>query len=346
VPLDPSRSISALIATARALARGTDLDARLALIAAHAADLAGGTGAAVLLLDDEAGAFVPMAAHAGGGSDGAAPAADEPLRPDDADHPLARAVRERRNVIAEGATTQIPGLGAGGGDTVLVIPMVLDDASGGQVADGVLVCVTGATPDEATMTLLGAFADLAAVAVHQTRLEHALAERADWYDRVAHTDPLTGLANRRTFDRVLELELARAGRRQDPVSIALFDVAGFEQINERRGGDTGDDILRHVAATLADSVRLVDTVARYGRDEFVVIAPGAAGRVVAQRVLDAVAALDRGEDAEPIDLRVGLALFPDDGASSAELLVSAEEALRRAKGQSADPIVAAGTAEG
>ena len=345
MPLDPSRSTSALIATARALARGTDLDARLALIAANASELAGGTGAAVLLLDDEAGAFVPMATHAGSGSDGATPVADEPLRPDDADDPLARAVRERRTVIAEGGTTAIPGLRVGRGDTAVVIPMVLDDAAGSQVADGVVVCVTGAAPDDETMALLGALADLAAVAVHQTRLEHALAERADWYDRVAHTDPLTGLANRRTFDRVLELELARAGRRRDPVSIALFDVAGFEPLDERRGAEAGDDVLRHVGATLADSVRLVDTVARYGRDEFVVIAPGAAGRVVAQRVLDAVAALDLGEGAEPIDLRVGLALFPEDGDSAGALLVAAEEALQRAKGPAAEHIVAASTAE-
>jgi diguanylate cyclase (GGDEF)-like protein len=187
-------------------------------------------------------------------------------------------------------------------------------------------------------------ADLAASAVHQTRLEQALAERSDWYDRVAHTDPLTGLANRRTFDRVLELEIARAGRQQSPVSLAIFDIDDLATINEAHGANVGDDVLREVASTLADCVRLVDTVARYGRDEFVLVAPGAAGRTVAQRVVDAVAALQPGSSTPPIDLRVGLAVFPTDGATADALLQAAERALAVAKRAEAGQIVDAADA--
>ena len=91
---------------------------------------------------------------------------------------------------------------------------------------------------------------------------------------MAHTDPLTGIANERTVARVLELELARAGRQGGEVSLALFDIDDFRSANASDGHQVGDDILRRVAAVLAESVRLVDTVGRIGGDEFVLVAPG------------------------------------------------------------------------
>ena len=109
-----------------------------------------------------------------------------------------------------------------------------------------------------------ALADLCAVAIRQARLESALLERADWIGRLANTDSLTGLANKVTFERMLELEIARATRQETLLSVLLFDIDGFAEINDRAGAATGDEVLRHVAATLADQVRLVDTVARYG----------------------------------------------------------------------------------
>ena len=75
------------------------------------------------------------------------------------------------------------------------------------------------------------------------RSRHATAgaaEQEDWQERLAHLDPLTGLANRRTLDRVLELEIARAGRQQSDVSVAVFDVDGFRAVNEREGAAAGE----------------------------------------------------------------------------------------------------------
>ena len=111
---------------------------------------------------------------------------------------------------------------------------------------------------------------------------------------MAHTDPLTGLANERTVGRILELELARAGRQGSEVSLAMFDVDDFQATNRDSGNEAGDDVLRRVAAVLAESVRLVDTVGRIGGDEFVLVAPGSAGMTVARRVLDGIAALPAG----------------------------------------------------
>ncbi len=157
--------------------------------------------------------------------------------------------------------------------------------------------------------ILQAIADLAAVAVDRARLGSLAAERSEWFERMAHTDPLTGLANTRTLGRVLELELARAARQGGEVSVALIDVDGLTGVNEASGHEAGDDVLRAVATVLAESVRLVDTVARYGGDEFVLIAPGAAGMTVAQRVLDGVAGLAE-QHGRQISVSVGLARFP------------------------------------
>ena len=119
---------------------------------------------------------------------------------------------------------------------------------------------------------------------------------------MAHSDPLTGLANERTVARVLELELARAGRQGSEVSLAMFDIDDFQATNRDGGHAAGDDVLRRVAAVLAESVRLVDTVGRVGGDEFVLIAPGSAGLTVVNRVMDGIAALPGGGRARRLDL--------------------------------------------
>jgi diguanylate cyclase (GGDEF)-like protein len=181
-----------------------------------------------------------------------------------------------------------------------------------------------------TNRLIGAVAHLAAVAIDHGRLGSLVAERSEWFERMAHSDPLTGLANQRTLARVLELEIARAGRQGSEVCVALFDVDGFQAANEAAGHEAGDDILRSVAAVLSESVRLVDTVARYGGDEFVLVAPGSAGLTVARRVVDGVAALP-ALAGRKISVSSSIARFPSDGRTADEVLSAAEHALATAK---------------
>ena len=188
--------------------------------------------------------------------------------------------------------------------------------------------------------LLQAYVDLIAIAVDRARLGSLATERSEWFERMAHTDPLTGLANQRTFARILELELARAGRQGGELSLAIFDVDGLAETNATAGHEAGDDVLRAVASVLSESVRLVDTVARFGGDEFVVVAPGSAGITVARRVLDGVAALPLG-DRGLISVSAGVARFPADGASAEELMAAAQAALGNARDRGRGSITAA-----
>ena len=156
--------------------------------------------------------------------------------------------------------------------------------------------------------MIEALASLAALAADRARLASNAAERSEWFERMAATDPLTGIANERTVARVLELELARAGRQGGEVSLALFDVDDFRAANAT-DGRAADDILRRVAAVLAESVRFVDTVGRIGGDEFVLVAPGSAGVIVAKRVQDGIAALP-GVAGRGVSVSAGVARFP------------------------------------
>ncbi|HWH24320.1 MAG TPA: sensor domain-containing diguanylate cyclase [Candidatus Limnocylindria bacterium] len=296
-----------LPAAARALARAGGLDARLDALVSHVVEW-GGAGAAIHLYDPVSEQLVVAASagtHSAGEAEGTLPLSDA--------SPAAVAARERR-VVDEG--------------DVLALPLVSADPSGSEQAEGALVIRLGAgvRPDPTSRQGLEALADFCAMAIRQARLEAALADQADWIGRLATTDPLTGLANRATFEQMLEVEIARAARLQSEISVLVFDVVALAEIDRRAGGATGDDVLRQVAAALAGGVRIVDAVARVGGDEFGVIAPGGGGRIVGDRLIAAVAQLE-ALPGEPIRLRYGLAVYPHDASKSTELVVAAERAL-------------------
>jgi diguanylate cyclase (GGDEF)-like protein len=249
---------------------------------------------------------------------------------DDPSEVCAQVVRERRTVTLTGGAVADGFTGAQAGWQALVaVPMLAADEAGGEDAEGVLLAgfEVAQIPDGAE-DMLNALADLAAVAFRQALLQRALLEKADWIGRLANTDPLTGLANKVTFERMLELELARATRQETQLSVLLFDIDGFADYNVN-GAAAGDEVLRHVAATLADQVRLVDTVARYGPDEFALIAPGGGGEIAGRRVRDAL--MKREAGGQPISISVGAVVYPLDGASSEELLTACGRALQEAK---------------
>jgi diguanylate cyclase (GGDEF)-like protein len=251
------------------------------------------------------------------------------------DHPIRRAISDAT------AGFDVTPVQAGGPALRSHLPLVVtrDDV---DLPLGVLAIAHDQPLDDGQRRMATAIAQLAAVALDRARLSSLAAERSEWFERMAHTDPLTGLANARTFSRILELEIARAGRQGGEVSLALFDVDDFRSTNAAAGHDTGDDVLREVAAVLAESVRLVDTVARYGGDEFILVAPGSAGMTVARRVLAGVSALP-DVAGQRISVSAGVARFPADAATADELLAAAERALAEARSSGTGALGEAGS---
>lgn len=333
---EPDGQLEALTDAAAALARGSGLDATLdAIVAGFAGEL--GARAAVFLRDPDR-PELQLASVSGLDAEGAAAFEAEATDPA---HPVAVAARDVTAVFGRA------GVGSGGGGLVVADVPLAVTRDGLDLPFGVVSFAWPAphAVSAAEERLARAAADLLAVAVDRAHLASHIAERSEWFERMAHTDPLTGLANRRTFDRMLELELVRAGRQGGQVSIAVFDVDDLGAANAAAGHETGDDILRQVAAVLAESVRLVDTVARYGGDEFVLVAPGAAGLTVARRVVDGMAVLEPVEG-RAVSVSAGVARFPTDGTTGEELLAAAEAALDAARAAGPGAIVEAGVAAG
>ena len=110
-------------------------------------------------------------------------------------------------------------------------------------------------------------------------------------ERDAQTDGLTGLVNHRVFQERLRVEVARARRSRRPLSLCLVDIDGFKQLNDTYGHQVGDDVLESVAAHLAAVLRVNDTAARIGGDEFALLLPETdshAAEVVADRAHESI----------------------------------------------------------
>ena len=159
----------------------------------------------------------------------------------------------------------------------------------------------------------------------------------------ARTDGLTGVANRRAFDEVLDREWRRAMRDGSSLSLLILDVDHFKAFNDANGHQVGDDSLRTVARTIAHSVqRAGDFVARYGGEEFAVILPGTERHealAVAQRICGAVHALRLPHAASPsgpyLTISIGAATAMATAGGTMEmpqgLLQAADLALYKAK---------------
>jgi diguanylate cyclase (GGDEF)-like protein len=322
VPVDePSRDPrSHLPAAIAAAAAGDDLDSSLQAILDAGVAALSPAAAAIFLSDPDRPGLTLAASHAIPRGSSLETDAQDP------GHAFSEAAAGRAALFdVEGAAPD------GQSSVGAYLPLLV--ASGGVEAVlgsiGMVWPSPHTFPDE-DREALAALASLAALAVDRARLASTASERSEWFERMAHTDPLTGLANERTVSRILELELARAGRQGSELSLAMFDVDDFRATNEQGGHVAGDEVLRQVAAVLAESVRLVDTVGRIGGDEFVLVAPGSAGAMVARRVLEGIAALP-AVAGRTVSVSAGVARFPVDGTDSESLIEAATGALEKAK---------------
>jgi diguanylate cyclase (GGDEF)-like protein/PAS domain S-box-containing protein len=154
----------------------------------------------------------------------------------------------------------------------------------------------------------------------------------------ADHDPLTGVANRRAFERTLAAALSRASARGRTLGLLMLDLDGFKAVNDRHGHAAGDEALREVARRLRRSVRERDLVARLGGDEFVLVLTDLGGHSsvahdTVERVRSALAEPIAVEGAIEASVRaaIGVATFPEDGKTVADLLAVADRGMYAAK---------------
>ena len=161
-----------------------------------------------------------------------------------------------------------------------------------------------------------------------------LAEMLTGAEKLARTDPLTTLPNRRAFLERVGDELHRVRRNGAPICLAYLDIDNFKQLNDQRGHLEGDEFLRHLAAAIKDTVRETDVAARLGGDEFAVLfidARRMAIEPLAHRLLARIRALGDRYPGLDLGASVGMAWF-DVPPDSAELLLQrADRAMYEAK---------------
>jgi diguanylate cyclase (GGDEF)-like protein len=184
-----------------------------------------------------------------------------------------------------------------------------------------------------SLLLLQAFMGITAITTLALAAEVSEHRRAEERVRnLAVSDPLTGLANYRQLVEALETEIKRFGRSERRFVVLLLDLDGLKKINDERGHIVGSRALCRLADMLRLYSREMDTAARYGGDEFVLILPETdteAARLVAQRISKRLA--EDGEEPK-ISVSIGMAVHPDDGETVNEILGAADRDLYREKG--------------
>lgn len=190
---------------------------------------------------------------------------------------------------------------------------------------------TGQPFDERDLVTLSLLASHLAVCVEVTVLHEHIRQMAD-------TDGLTGARNHRYFQQRLGEELERATRFGEIVSLAMVDVNGFKDFNDRYGHQAGDSVLREVAGALRECVRQIDLVSRYGGDEFVIILPetdGVGAIRAATRIIRSLGARQAAaaslEGFEAITLSLGISTYPTLAGSKQDLIDQADQAMYAAK---------------
>ena len=162
-----------------------------------------------------------------------------------------------------------------------------------------------------------------------------MAALMDESQRLATTDPLTGLSNRRALLAALHVEIAQARRHGHPLSVCLLDVDHFKSINDGHGHAAGDQVLAAVGALLRRELRTPDVAARWGGEEFVVLfrnTDGDGGVLAAERIRNAVQALEISAADKKISVTVSIGVAQFAIEHSAEAFIEcADRAMYRAK---------------
>lgn len=176
-----------------------------------------------------------------------------------------------------------------------------------------------------TQNYIALFSDITPRHEHQRQLE-----------RIAHYDPLTGLPNRVLLSDRLQQALSQGQRKRQGVAVVFLDLDGFKAVNDHHGHDAGDALLVETCRRMKAALREEDTLARVGGDEFVAVLTGMSAAAECESLLERLLAAA----AEPVVINnsslqvsasIGVALFPQDGEHSEQLLRHADQAMYAAK---------------
>jgi diguanylate cyclase (GGDEF)-like protein len=317
----PAEQLSALARAARAINENLELSPLLTAICAEARAISKADTAAVYLTDAQGG----VVAEAGDG-----------LTVDGIGYRLelgqglaGRVAQEGRSLVAEDyqeLAQPAPGSPVADVRSAMAVPMRWDGALRGVLSVG-FHRAHPIDPDD--LRLLETFGELAAAACRNANATAGLA-------LAARTDALTGCLNHAALHDGLRLEIERCARTDQPLSLVLFDLDEFKQVNERHGHLVGDEVLRRVGHALRSAVRPYDLCARHGGDEFAIVCSNAgeddaaevAGRAM-QRLAEALADVP---EAVGTGATAGVAAWHE-GQSGTSLLEDADRALLYGKQQ-------------
>lgn len=191
---------------------------------------------------------------------------------------------------------------------------------------------------EAELSFKTTFAAQIGLSVANIRLRDALRAQS-------MRDPLTGLYNRRYLTEMLDREIRRAARAEQPLGILMLDLDHFKKFNDTYGHEAGDTVLRETASFLVRSIRAEDFVCRYGGEEFVVVLPTADLRIAGLRAeairarLREIVIMHQGRSLGLVTASIGVAALPQHGTTEREILQAADAALYRAKKAGRDRVV-------
>ncbi len=238
---------------------------------------------------------------------------------------------------------------------VVLVDGVARDALGPTTAR--ILAYAAPEPTEVLRTAvdqaLESYREIAALTAANRQLERMLADRSRdleeanlILDRLATTDPLTGIVNRRRFMDLASREVLRSKRSSAAISVILLDIDHLRQVNDQYGQATGDAVLLEVVNRIGLGLRTLDVLGRLGGEEFAILLPDAhleGASVVAERLRDSIAAtpMYAGDGRMTVTASLGVATLSSDETLDG-LLHRADEALGTAKRDGRNRVVVAG----
>ena len=328
---------NAILKTLERVPGDLDVETLMMRLCETAMEVAGATGAAIGVWTGDAGHVIAAAGPDGG------PRPGDPFAPPTSE--LGLAVRADHMIVRDASAWTL-------GRTVLAWEgerwnhrprclAVLPLRNAAMGIEGVLAVWSARSPalKPDGLEMLPLLAPQITLNIEQARAFDQMRESAE-------RDPLTQLRNRRAFDDVFAAETVRFARYGRPLSALVIDLDHFKSINDQFGHEAGDDVLCRTARIIEGSIRDIDTAARFGGEEFVVLLPEtdiASAIDVAERIRATVAgtSIEHNGHTIPVRASIGVSACPDRVTLPAELIGSADAALYRAKGEGRNRVIAA-----